>query len=182
MYKQPAENGLPTNEEFEAVSALEDDLNGFLAGTQDAYVGRVTTKGYRHSCLHDARRADVEGICPGPGGRSGYVIQGLVEDDAARNGYWKDLYPTPDDWCVIHDMGVVEQLKKAGDDSTVHPKIDHWLYFPSEAAAGPFLAWATADRFTHDAENSGAVEGRRYRSPRTWVRPNNGISANTPSR
>ena len=67
-YKQPAENGLPTNEEFEAVSALEDDLNHFLAGTPDAYVGRRDHEGLPAiPHLHDARRADVEGICPGPG-------------------------------------------------------------------------------------------------------------------
>jgi uncharacterized protein (TIGR01619 family) len=162
-YKQPSENGLPTNEEFEAVVALEDTLEEFLAGTGDVYAGRVTTKGHRQFLVYTTRDEQTWKAFAGDlSARSGYVVQGLVEDDAAHDGYWKDLYPTPDDWCVIRDMEVVEQLEKAGDDSSVERKIEHWIYFPSEAAAGPFIAWATADRFTHDAEYSGADDDGRY--------------------
>jgi hypothetical protein len=44
---QPAENGMSTDEEFQDLIALEDDLIARLHGENALYVGRVTTRGSR---------------------------------------------------------------------------------------------------------------------------------------
>lgn len=44
---QPAENGMSTDEEFNDLIALEDDLVDRLHGDNAIYVGRLTTRGSR---------------------------------------------------------------------------------------------------------------------------------------
>lgn len=48
VYKAPSDNGLPTNEEFEPVSAIEDQIHDYADSRGDLYVGRITVAGQRH--------------------------------------------------------------------------------------------------------------------------------------
>lgn len=163
VYKRPSDNGLPTDEEFDAVVALEKRLEKFAAEVGDAYVGRLTTQGHRHFHIYTSRNEKAwNSFVHELKQESGYLIGLIVDQDPERSGYWKELYPTPDDWRVIHDMAVVAQLRKSGDDQSIHRQIDHWIYFPTEAASHPFVAWATADRFVHDAQHSQAGKDGRY--------------------
>src|SRR5690349_7232074 len=116
-YQQPDDRGLPTNAEFDAVSALEGQLEAFVKLGRDSYVGRITSQGERTFFIYTKRdepRWDkfVEQLAE----NTGYALGLLVEEDPEHSHYWKYLYPTPDDWQVIQDMDVCEALKKNGDD------------------------------------------------------------------
>lgn len=162
-YHRPDERGLPTNEEFDAVVAVEKQLENFVAFGRDAYVGRITKEGVRNFFVYTARAESrwktlVDQLIA----ESGYRIELSIDSDPAHQTYWKYLYPTPDDWRVIHDMSVIEALEKSGDDPAAQRKIEHWSYFPDEAMARRFAAWATSDRFTLDAENSGPGDNGKF--------------------
>jgi Regulator of ribonuclease activity B len=60
---------------------------------------------------------------------------------ALQRAYLDGLYPTSDDWQVISDMHVIEQMEKHGDDTSIARQVDHWIYFPSESLADDFIEW-----------------------------------------
>ena len=93
-------------------------------------------------------------------GRAGYELELQIDADPQHSQYWKYLYPTPDDWRVIHDMAVEDQLRKSGDDPSIERRVDHWVYFDSEAAAKPFITWALSDRFSLDPELCAFSDGK----------------------
>ena len=160
-YKSPDHRGLPTNEEFAAVSAVEDQLKAFVDLSKDAFVGRITKEGERIFFIYTSRNAARwEKFRKQLSERSGYVFTLSVSPDPEHQEYWKYLYPTPDDWQVISDMSVVEAMKKSGDDKDAEHKIEHFTYFPDEASARKFIDWAVSDRFKHDPEQSGQRDGK----------------------
>ena len=162
-YKAPAPNGLPTNEELEAARAIEDSLEKFAAETSSAYVGRVTVAGHRHFFVYSWHAAARwQPFVDALAAQMGYELEVSVRDDAQHQAYWHDLYPTDDDWRVIHDLDVLDQLRKHGDDGNAERQIDHWVYFDSESATAEFVAWAKDDGFTHDATHSHRTDDGAY--------------------
>ncbi|MBK1790254.1 DUF695 domain-containing protein [Persicirhabdus sediminis] len=162
-YKAPREDGLPTNEEFEPVSAIEDQIEAFAKEAHDCYVGRGTVGGHRifyvytnrdeESWLQFIRMLKSE---------SGYQIQLAYERDPAHKGYHEELYPTEDDWQVIRDLRVLENLASHGDDGSVPRQVDHWIYFENQSASLDFLSWAKNAQYTEEPGNSHQAEDGRY--------------------
>jgi hypothetical protein len=163
-YKTPNEHGLPTREEYAAVSALEDALLAFLDESPgDAFVGRVTTQGKRTFISYSRRgESEWDTMVRRLAADHGYALECVLEEDPEYKNYWNDLYPTADDWRVIYDERVIENARKHGDDGSRPRNIDHWVYFPSESAAQPFIEWAMSDRFTFEARYSGPGDDGRY--------------------
>lgn len=162
-YRRPHANGLPTNEEFEAAIAIEKALEAFANEGSDRYVGRVTEGGYRVFYFYTSRedgvwRRFVEDLAR----RTSYDLAAEFRDDPQYDGYWRELYPTDDDWEVIQDLKVIESLEKNGDDGTASRQIDHWIYFPAKGAVMPFIAWAQSNGFAHDAEYSHETDDSEY--------------------
>ena len=162
-YKSPREDGLPTDEEFEPVGEIENRIEAQAAEHGDCYVGRVTVSGYRIFYVYTARDEETwMRVVSELAADSGYSIGLAFTEDPEHAGYREDLYPTADDWQVIKDLQVLESLESHGDDGSKPRKVDHWIYFESEVASTNFVAWAVADRFTHDAELSGMNENGQY--------------------
>jgi hypothetical protein len=159
-YKAPRPNGLPTNEEFEAVRAIEEKLERFARRGKDRYVGRITRGGYRVFFIYTRRKkADWTAVLDKLSHETGYELALALRSDRRHAGYRKELYPTDDDWQVIHDIAVVEALRREGDVEGVRRRIDHWVYFKNAKAAAKFARWASGP-YKHDARLSGLVEGR----------------------
>jgi regulator of RNase E activity RraB len=163
VYKSPNPNGLPTNEEFVAVSAIEDRITSFAEEASDWYVGRVTVGGVRFFYVYTGRNesswSDFVSLLTE---ETGYDIRFSHKNDPEHKGYFDDLYPTKDDWQVISDLKVIEALEKHGDDGSAIRKIEHWVYFDDMASASEFEAWAEADRFKKDNELSSITEDGKY--------------------
>jgi hypothetical protein len=162
-YREPREDGLPTSAEFDAVSDIETQLESFTSQASDWYVGRTTYGGARTFYVYTTRQesawlawvAHMETT-------TGYSFRLAYEEDRDHRAYRDELYPTEDDWRVIRDLGVIEHLREHGDDGSESRRVDHWLYFASEADTVPFVAWAVEQGFVHDPEFSGVGEDGRY--------------------
>ncbi len=162
-YKSPRKNGLPTNEEFEPVSAIEDQIESFAKEVNDRYVGRVTVDGQRIFYVYTSRdQATWLKFIGNLGLESGYDITLAYMDDPNHSAYRDDLYPTEDDWQVIKDLQVIENLRSHGDDGSESRKVDHWIYFESKQSSVDFVIWAENDRFTEEPEHSHETDDGKY--------------------
>lgn len=162
-YQAPNENGLPTHEEFQPVNEIEDRIEAFSEEERDWYVGRVTVGGHRIFFVYTSREESVwEGFIKKLGSQSGYKLLVSYSDDPEHKGYFNDLYPSADDWQIIKDLEVIEQLGEHGDDGSAKRKVDHWLFFKDKESAKGFVAWAESDRFTEETEYSHETDDGRY--------------------
>lgn len=144
----PHENGLPTQEEFPALSAWEDAFQEVVADAEGAYVGRVTVAGSREFLAYvDGDAAAWEKRLAPLEADHGYAAAIGVEDDPDHRGYWDDLFPSDHDWQVIQDLKVIDALAERGDDLTLARRIDHWATFDAREKAVAFQAWAEAEGF-----------------------------------
>jgi hypothetical protein len=142
-FKQPLPNGLPANEEFQRLTQLEDALQALVQDKKSIYVGRVTVDGHRHFYIYTAEsEAEWSLGLDQLGAQHDYPLGYVLKTDEGHDGYWKELFPTDDDWQVIQDLRVIETLEKEGDDGSASRCIDHWAYFPSYPAAQEFSEWA----------------------------------------
>ena len=149
MFQDPTDEGLPTNDEFPRLSALEDVLDAHVRDLGGIYVGRVTVAGARYfhyfvSFQHDSAERMLRQISA----ESGYELEFVLEPDPEKKTYWEELFPTPSEWQVVQDLKVLDVLKDHGDDPSVTRRIDHWLYFPAASGRDALAAWALENGFT----------------------------------
>lgn len=148
-YKSPNEHGFPTDDEFEIAKALEDRIESFMISNDGAYVGRVTTAGHRYFyCFTDITEELIRPFCDELNVETGYYLDHRVKNDPEKSGYWKDLFPTEDDWQMILDSRTVEALKHSGDTCELERRIEHWAYFKSKADAKTYVAWLESQGFS----------------------------------
>lgn len=141
-YKAPSDKGLPTDEEFDAVSGVEDRITEFASRQNGIYVGRVTTAGHRYFyCFVGVSPEQIETFVDEVSQSTGYTLDTQLLNDPEKKGYWKDLYPTADDWQMILDSRVVEALQESGDINEIERRIDHWAFFKSKSDARTFVSW-----------------------------------------
>jgi hypothetical protein len=143
--KAPTDSGLPTNDEFPALAALDERLEETFASNAGAYVGRLTVDGQRYfyfyvTCSEDFASQAIGRIAE----ETSYHLTYIYEEDQAKDGYWKELYPTDDDWQMIKDLRVLDTLREQGDDEHANREVSHWAYFPERQAAEQFADWLTA--------------------------------------
>ena len=183
-YKSPNDNGLPTDEEFEAVNGVEDRIEEFVTSSGGIYVGRVTTAGHRYFYSFAGVSAEqLDGFVDGVSASTGYALEVRIVEDPEKKGYWSDLYPTADDWQMIQDAKVVEALKNSGDLDQIKRRIDHWVYFKSKSNAKTFIAWVEEHGFslesmtrTEPLRGDWKVQFHRLDSPELYTI--NGITYN----
>ena len=133
--------GLPTEQEFDALTTVDEALEVFAESRGGAYVGRVSTGGVRHFRLYvEGAAAEVDTSVAALGQRVGYHFDSYLEADPERSGYWNDLYPSAADWRVIKDAQVIQALAERGDDGTQVRRVEHWAVFPTTAARQSFCA------------------------------------------
>jgi uncharacterized protein (TIGR01619 family) len=162
-YRHTHPNGLPADQDYQPAKQIEDRLSAFAAAGEDWYVGRVTVAGHRYFYYFTTQPETAWRNCAHALSRElGFALDVLLQADPSHTGYLKDLYPTADDWRVIHDMRVIDAVNKQGDDGMQVRQIDHCVYFESERAARPFIVWAAQNGFTHDAKRSGPSKDGKY--------------------
>lgn len=150
-FRSPGPDGLSGNQEFDALTALEDELSAEMKKIGGVYVGRITVGGCRYFHIYlDAEEKDIVPIIEQLDHGSEYKIEFVLKSDPEKNGYWEDLFPTKQDWQVIQDLKVIEQLKAHGDDLQTVRRINHWIYFSDPAQRQAFGTWAKEDGFTVD--------------------------------
>jgi hypothetical protein len=162
-FKQPGPDGMPPHDEFEQLTALEDGLQALAQAHASVYVGRVTVAGHRHFYIYtpDADEAAWSARLDSLGEQHRYQLAFSLKSDVSHDGYWQELFPTEDDWQVVQDLGVLEALKKEGDDGSASRQIDHWAYFPSLATAEQFSQWVEQQGYA--AKGADAAADGKFR-------------------
>ncbi|MCA8903008.1 MAG: DUF695 domain-containing protein [Hyphomonas sp.] len=147
--RQPREDGLSSNVEFETLSALDVALTGLVeAEGESLYVGRNTSGGCRDFYFYtrDAKRferAAQNAMASFPA----YEFELGTRPDADWSTYTRFLYPSPNSMQRIQNRRVCDQLKQHGDDLTISRTIDHFATFGSERAARTFADECLAEGY-----------------------------------
>jgi hypothetical protein len=140
--RHPSSAGLPEEHEFASLRAVDVALDSALSKHGAAYVGRVTLRGYRHFFFYvDIDESLAADLVAEIAGQSGYELVYAWKEDPAKEDYWRKLYPTMDDWQLIRDMAVLEQLSKSHDLEQVPRRILHWARLPDQDAVNQFSLW-----------------------------------------
>lgn len=141
-YKNPRPNGLPGNSEFDTVSELEEEMETFSKKNGDFYVGRVTVAGYRYFYVYtQTSNKQWEAFIADLSTRLDYELAISFRNDPEHADYWNELYPGDDDWQVIKDMDVLENLQENGDIAGRKRQVRHWAYFETKSNADSFADW-----------------------------------------
>ncbi len=150
-FRSPREDGLPTDEEYDALTALEDELAQEFVKLGGVYVGRVSVDGGRYFYAYvDANAAQIDALAAKLTVTTGYPAKATVSDDPEKSTYWNTLYPTKDDWRLIQDLKVIEKLQEEGDPLETARKVDHLAYFDDARGADKFKAWLEDEGFDID--------------------------------
>lgn len=147
--RQPRPDGLSSQEEFEELLRLEDHLIAALtAADRSTFVGRNTSGGCRDFYFYTA---DPNGWSTQVGDAMADFAEYRHESgsrlDREWNSYFGFLYPSPADLERIQNRRVCESLQKNGDALAEPREIDHWAYFPDEAARASFLDYIDTQGF-----------------------------------
>lgn len=147
-FNEPTAEGLPTNAEFPALSALDEALDEAISRLDGIYVGRLTVGGGRYFYYYsDSTEEELSAAIGGVSDSTGYELTLDAQDDPDKERYFTELFPTEDDWQLIQDMQVLDQLQEAGDNPDVEREIEHWAYFDNQGAADQFATWAESEGF-----------------------------------
>jgi hypothetical protein len=157
--RAPRQDGLSSQEEFDILSAIEDSLTATLTpegSTDTAYVGRCTTNDRRDFYFYVAREEDWEArvaaaLSPYPD----YQFETGTRPEPGWDAYFDFLIPGPEDQERIQNRRVCMHLEEHGDALTEAREIDHWAYFPTEAARDAYLGAAAALGYVASLEESG---------------------------
>ncbi|MBA3067181.1 MAG: DUF695 domain-containing protein [Hyphomonas sp.] len=146
----PRPDGLSSQEEYDALIAIEDTSTGALSnGTTCLYVGRNTSSGNRdfYFYVSDIARFEANAsACMKP--FSNYQFQTGGRFDPEWSTYHNFLYPPARDLQRMMNRRVCESLEAQGDDLELLREIDHHCYLPTAALASELAQLATAQGFT----------------------------------
>lgn len=148
IMRQPRPDGLSSQEEFDALKALEDAIDEKLVSPRTVYVGRNTSDGRRDFWFYladaaawDAQAAAFMAAFPE------YAYETGAEPDPEWSAYLEFLYPNEQGWDFITNRRVCERLEEDGDPLTEPRDIEHWAYFPDAVSRDAFIARAQAMQF-----------------------------------
>lgn len=167
--RNPRPDGLSSNEEFEALKAVEDQLGGRLtSGGSAVYVGRNTSNGCRDFYFYCGREMDWATRVAESMVSSGYTYESGSRPDPEWHTYFNFLFPGDREMQSIQNRRVCDSLRRHGDELTQAREIDHWAYFPNRDSQARFLQAAMTLgyllREKHDLPNrSGQFGARVYR-------------------
>ncbi|MGV6847622.1 MAG: DUF695 domain-containing protein [Marinibacterium sp.] len=144
----PKENGLSSQEEFDALAALEDDLTKVIEAQDGIYAGRVTHAGLRDffAYFRDGGAAK-SALMDFQANHPEYAMEIGARTDLNWEVYGGYLYPTPSQFQQMKNRAYILALQKSGDDITAKRQIIHMAQFPSKDIAQAFLAAAEAEGF-----------------------------------
>jgi uncharacterized protein (TIGR01619 family) len=160
----PRPDGLSSQAEFAALTALEDRLSAALSDERTTvYVGRNTSNGVRDFYFYTSRPDDWESrVAALMRSSADYRFDCGVREDAEWQTYFRFLYPSKADHQRMKNRRVCEVLTERGDKLTEAREIDHWAYLPSDEARATFVARARSLAFELRCTSEKEKEGERF--------------------
>lgn len=109
--RNPRHDGLSSNEEFETLKSMEDQLGDLLTrGGSAVYVGRNTSNGYRDFYFYCAREVDWDTRVAESMVSSGYTYECGSRADPEWHTYFDFLFPGDREMQSIQNRRVCDSL------------------------------------------------------------------------
>ncbi|MHC4832154.1 MAG: DUF695 domain-containing protein [Planctomycetota bacterium] len=140
----------PPVPEQEALMHLEGALRNALAEQAGAiYVGRVTLCEHRNFAFYAPADSELAEVVAGVQRELGpeHMLEAYQEDDPEWKYYKEFLSPTPSQWLWINNRDLVRTFEQKGDALSVPRPVEHFAYFPGQAARDQFAQEATERGF-----------------------------------
>jgi uncharacterized protein (TIGR01619 family) len=160
----PRADGMASQEEFEALVAIEDALIPRVIGEGQAiFAGRNTGSGKRDFFfyLNDSARFERE-VISAMVGFEAYRFEMGHRDDAQWSVYFDFLFPMPVDMQRILNRQVCDRLREHGDDLAAGRPVDHAAIFTDGIAAATFVEQVKEQGFTVNQAGEEADEHERH--------------------
>jgi len=136
----PREDGLSSQQEYEALAGLEDEVTQRAVMAGALYVGRNTTDGFRDFVFYCADSDKcVATLRETMRAYSDYKFDCDARPDPQWSVYREFLYPAPRARQTIENRRVYAALEQNGDALTQPREIDHWIYFADAYSRGVFV-------------------------------------------
>ncbi len=149
--RDPRDDGLPCDDEIESLSGFEDSFVDEIERMGGVYVGRISLNGARHFYAYmDASPAQIDALAAKLTVITGYHAKPTLSEEFDKSTYWHTLYPTKEDWQLMRDLKVIEQLQEEGDRLEAARRIDHLAYFDDVRGADQFKVWLESEGFDVD--------------------------------
>lgn len=127
----PRPDGLSSNEEYETLLQIEEQLIDIVNPSSDLiYVGRSTHSGDRDFFFYSNGEVLAPIVKQLMAAWPSYQFACGHRPDPDWQVYWQFLYPSPEDFQRMGNRDVLEQLAEHGDDHGVSRPIDHFAVFP----------------------------------------------------
>jgi len=154
--QKPGEDGLAIRDEVERLFELETDIEQELTHSYAAvFAGKITTEGFRDLYFyadHDYGFTDLlEKIkirYPE------YHISGGVKDDPDWAVFREIIYPSKSELHTIMNRRILKQLEQYGDKHSKPRRVDHWIYFKTEADRKNFIAQVIEKGFVIESKET----------------------------
>ena len=141
---RPRDDGLPDNEEGEALDAIEAALAAALVAKSTAYVGRLATNGRCDFHFYTGAASGwKERVRLALQGFPGYAFTCGSRPDREWDIYFDRLSPTEEDLMRIQNRRLCDALQRSGERFEQARPIEHSAYFPDASARARFVDRAT---------------------------------------
>lgn len=160
---KPRQDGLSSQEEFDALINIEKAIEAHLCGSAVGYVGRNTSGGcrdfYFYASSGDGWKSRVDRVLSV---FEGYKYETGTREDAGWSTYLNFLLPDKVDRQRIENRRVCEALERHGDKLVAEREIDHWCYFQSPEAVDAYLGEVMAKGYQLRNRSIGEEGDLRY--------------------
>ncbi|WP_297576380.1 DUF695 domain-containing protein [uncultured Deefgea sp.] len=143
------DNGFSTQQEFEALCAIEDALSEAMTNSFSAiYAGRITNDGRREFYFYSDSSNDIEAkVQAALQNFSEFKFEAWAQPDAEWSQYLTVMYPTKNDLRWITDRRVTEVMEQQGDQLITPRPIEHYSYFTNELDRSEFEKFIQKSEF-----------------------------------
>lgn len=140
--------GAGSREEREALDDATDRVGetlGKLCGGELA--GHLREPGYLRQCYYAKGAPSEKAKAAVVRELAGWRTEIEVEADAEWAFFREELLPSDMEWEWASNSDVEASLSKSGDPLTTPREVEHWAYFPDQAAADKYAAWLGSEGF-----------------------------------
>lgn len=165
--KSPRPDGLRSDEEFETLTALEDQLEEAIGAAGGVFLGHILAGGhlYMNFLVAEGSTEAFDTAIAMAQKETGYEIRHLFEPDPEKTSYWDALYPSADERQQLMDLETFEALDEHGDEREKPRKIEHWAGFEGEEARALFQDEVEARGFATEE-----LWEEADKAPTLWIR------------
>ena len=166
----PRPDGLSSQEEYDNLIALEDDVTTAIERDgKSLYVGRNTSSGNRDFYFYTKNQSIERIFSAAMANWPNYRFQTGIRSDTDWSTYWHFLHPSPEDLQRMGNRDVVNRLLENDDHIEIPRKIDHFAIFKTsygrEIFAQHIVTKGYAISHTTDADGEFQIEFDRIDRP-----------------